>query len=107
MLTANSVAQSNLAATDSVAHSPIFTQANTEAELTYFLPEMVEEGAVARELLLEMHPLTPQVIETLLTILHPIICLQLLTVLPFIRRWLQMILPLGKFWKKIAKQGQY
>jgi hypothetical protein len=43
-----------------------------------------------------MPPLTPQVIETLLAVFHPIICLQLLAVLPFIHRWLQMMLPLEK-----------
>jgi hypothetical protein len=53
---------------------------------------MIAEDAVAREMLLEQRPLTLQVIEILLAIFHPIICLQLLTVLPFIRRWLQMML---------------
>jgi hypothetical protein len=57
---------------------------------------MIAEDATARELLLEMHPLTPQVIGTLLAIFYPIICLQLLTILPFIYRWLQMILPQEK-----------
>jgi hypothetical protein len=103
---ASNVAQSTVAATDSVAHSTTFTEANTESELASFPPEMIAEDAT-RELLLEMHPLTHQVTETLLAIFHPIICLQLLTVLPFIHRWLQMILPLGKFWKKITKQRRY
>jgi hypothetical protein len=90
-----------------MAHSPAFTQANTEGELASFSPAMITEDAAARELLFEMHPLMPQVIKTLLTIFHSIICLQLLTVLPFIYRWLQMILPLGIFLKKIDKQSQY
>jgi hypothetical protein len=93
---ASNVAHSTVAATGSVAHSTTFTEANTGAELASFSPEMIAEDAAVRELLLEMHPLTPQVNETLLAIFHPIICLQLLTVLPFIHRWLQMILPLGK-----------
>jgi hypothetical protein len=105
--TTSNVTQSTLAATDSAAHSPTFSQSNTEAELASFSPEMIAEDAAARELLLERHLLMPQVIETLLTIFHPIICLQLLNVLPFIYRWLQMILPPGKSWKKIAKQRRY
>jgi hypothetical protein len=99
--------QSTVSATGSVAHSTSFTEANTEAELASFSPEMIAEDATAREMLLEKPPLTPQVIETLLAIFHPIICLQLLTVLPFIHRWLQMMLPLEKIWKKIAKQRPF
>jgi hypothetical protein len=98
--TAINVSQSNVGATGSVAHSTTFTEANTEAELASFSPDTITEDTAARELLLEMHPLTPQVINTLLAIFHPIICLQPLTVLPFHS---QMILPLGNFWKKIAK----
>jgi hypothetical protein len=105
--TARNGAQSALAATDRVAHSTTFTQANTEAKLASFSPEMIAEDTASRELLLEMPPLTPKVIETFLAIFHPVICLQLLTVLTFIHRWLQMIMPLGKFWKKIAKQRRY
>jgi hypothetical protein len=56
-------------------------------------PEMIAEDTAAMELLLKRHLLTPQVIKTVLTIFHPIICFQLLTVLPFIYRWLQMLLP--------------
>jgi hypothetical protein len=57
---------------------------------------MIAEDAAARELVLERPLLKPLVIETLLAIFHPIIFFQLLTVLPFIYRWLQMILPPGK-----------
>jgi hypothetical protein len=102
--TASNVAQSTVAATGSVAHSTSFTEVNT-AELASISPETIAEDAAAREMLLEMHPLTPQVIETLLTIFHPIICLQLLTVLPFIHRWLQMILPLEIFGRRSPSRG--
>jgi hypothetical protein len=81
---ARNVAHSTVAATDSVAHSTSFTEANTEAELASFSPEMIAEDAAAREMLLEKPPLTPHAIETLLAIFHPIISLQLLTILPFI-----------------------
>jgi hypothetical protein len=94
--TASNVAHSNVAATGSVDHSTTFTEANTEAGIASFSPEMIAYTAATREMLLEMPPLTPKVIEPLLAIFHPIICLQLLTVLPFIHRWLHMILPLGK-----------
>jgi hypothetical protein len=104
---ASNVAQSTVAATGSVAHSTSFTEANTEAELTSFSPDIIAEDAAAREMLLEMPPLSLQVIETLLTIFHPIICLQLLTILPFIHGWLQMMLPLEKNWKKIPKQRRF
>jgi hypothetical protein len=90
-----------------VAHSPTFTQVNTEAALSSFSPAMIAEDATARQLLLEIHPSTPHAIETLLNIFCPIICLQLLTVLPLVHRRLQMILPLGKFWKKNANHRQY
>jgi hypothetical protein len=93
---ASNVAHSTVAATGSAAHSTSFTEANTEAGLASFSPEMIVEDAAAREMLLEKPPLMPQVIETLLAIFHPIICLQLLTILPFIHRWLQMMLSLEK-----------
>jgi hypothetical protein len=105
--TASNVAKSTVAETGIVAHSTSFTEANTEAEVASFSPDMIAEDAATSEMLLEMPPLMPQVIETLITIFHPIICLQLLTVLPFIYKWLQMILPLEFFWKKIAKLRQF
>jgi hypothetical protein len=117
--TASIVAQSTVAATDSdvtqslaamssnVAQSTVAATGNTESEIASFPPEMIAEDAATREMLLEQPPITPQVIETLLAIFHPIICLQLITVLPFIRRWLQMIPLLGKKWKKIAKQRPF
>jgi hypothetical protein len=55
-----------------VAHSTAFTKANTRAELASFSPEMIAEDASAREMLLEMPPLTPQVIETFLTLFTPL-----------------------------------
>jgi hypothetical protein len=104
--TTSDVTQSDVAATDSdvaqslaamasnVSQSTVAATCNNEAELASFSPEMIAEDAAAREMLLEQPPLTPQVIEILLTTFHPIICLQLLTVLPFIQRWLQMMLSL-------------
>jgi hypothetical protein len=62
MATVSNVAQSTLAATGSASHSPTFTQANTEARIASFTPEMIAEDATARELLLKRHLLTPQVI---------------------------------------------
>jgi hypothetical protein len=53
---ASNVTQPTLAATGSLTHSPTFTQANIEAELASFSPEMIAEDAAARELLLERHP---------------------------------------------------
>jgi aminopeptidase N len=117
--TASDGAQSTVAATDShvakslavmasnVVQSTVAATGNTEAELASFSPETIAEDAAAREMLLEQPPLTPQVIEKLLAIFHPIICLQLLTVLPFIFGWLQMMLPLEKNWKNIAKQRPF
>jgi hypothetical protein len=94
---ASNVAQSLVVMVSHVAqsHSKIFTEANNEALLASFSPERISEDTATREMVLEMPPLTDQVIETLLVMFHPIICLQLLTILPFIHRWLQMILPLG------------
>jgi hypothetical protein len=98
------VAQSLAAMASNVAQSSVAASGNTKAELACFSPEIIEEDAVAREMLLEQPPLSPQVIETLLSFFHPIICLQLLTILPFIHRWLQMMRRRENFWKKIAKQ---
>jgi hypothetical protein len=96
--TASNLAQSTEAAIDSddaqslaamarnVAQSTVAATGNTEAELASFSPEMIAEDAATREMLLEQPPLSPQVIEKLLAIFHPILCLQLLTILPFIRR---------------------
>jgi hypothetical protein len=114
---ASAVAQSTVAATDSdvaqslaamasnVVQSTVAASGNTEAELVSLSPEMIVEDAAAREMLLEQPPLTPQVIETLLAIFHPIICLKLLTVLTFIRRWLQMMLPPEKFGRRSPSRG--
>jgi hypothetical protein len=104
---ANDVAQSLAAMSSNVAQSSVAAAGNTKAELACFSPEMIAEDAAARELLLEHPPLSPQVIDTLLSIFHPIICLQLLTILPFIRRWLQMMRRQENFWKKIAKQTPF
>jgi hypothetical protein len=93
---ASNVAQSTLAATG-----------NTEAELASFSPDMIAEDAAAREILLKQPPLSPQVIETFLSIFNHTLFLQPLTILPFIRRWLQMMLRQEKKWKKIAKQRPF
>jgi hypothetical protein len=116
---ARNVAQSAVFATDSdvfqsltamasnVAQSTVAATGNTEAELASFSPEMIAEDAAAREMLLEQPPLSPQVIETLLAIFHLILFLQPLTILPFIHRWLQMMLRQEKIWKKIAKHTSF
>jgi hypothetical protein len=104
---ASDVAQSLAAMASNVAQSAVADAGNKKAELACFSPTMIAEDAAAREMVLEQPPLLPQVIETLLSIFHPIICLQLLTILPFIRRWLQMIRWQENFWKKIAKQTPF
>jgi hypothetical protein len=103
--TASNVTQSLAATASNVVQSTVAATGNTEAELASFSPEMIAEDATIREMLLEQPPLTPQVIESLLAIVHPIICLQLLTVLPFIHRWLQMMLPLEKNGRRSPIRG--
>jgi hypothetical protein len=104
---ASDVAQSLAAMAINVSQSTVAAAGNTKAELACFSPEMIAEDAAARKMLLEHPPLSHQVIETLISIFHPIICLQLITILPFIRRWLQMMRRQEKFWKKIAKQTPF
>jgi hypothetical protein len=103
--TASNVTQSLAAMASNVAQSTVAATGNTGSELASFSPEMIAEDAATREMLLEQPPLTPQVIETLLAIFHPIVCLQLLTILPFIHRWLQMMLPLEKNGRKLPSRG--
>jgi hypothetical protein len=86
------VAHSLTSTTNNVAQSTVAATGNTEAELASFSPEMIEEDAATRGVLFEQPPLSPQVIETLLAIFHPILFLQHHIVLPFIRRWLKTML---------------
>jgi hypothetical protein len=88
---ARDVAQSLIATASHVAQSSVAAAGNTNAYLANFSPEMIAEDDAAREMLLEQPPYFPHVIETLLSTFHPIISLQLLTILPFIPRWLQMM----------------
>jgi hypothetical protein len=101
---ASDVSQSLTVMASKFAQSSVAAAGNTKAKLACFSPEMISEDAAASELLLEQPPLSPQVIETLLSIFHPIICLQLLTILPFICIWLQMMQWQENLWNKIAKQ---
>jgi hypothetical protein len=104
---ASDVAQSLAAMASNVAQSTVAAAGNTKAELACFSPAMIAEDSAAREMLLEQPPLSSQETETLLSIFQPIICLQLLTILPFIHRWLQMMRGQENFWKKIAKQTPF
>jgi hypothetical protein len=78
--TNSDVAQSLAAMARNVAHSTVAATGNTESELASFSPETIAEDAATREMLLEQPPSSYQVIETLLAIFHPILCLQLLTI---------------------------
>jgi hypothetical protein len=55
-----------------VAQSAVAAAGNTNADLAHISPEMIAEDAAAREMLLEHPPLSPQVIETLLSIFTPL-----------------------------------
>jgi hypothetical protein len=92
------VAHSTTAATANVAHSTSgFAQTNTQiaAELAYLSPQMIAEDTVAREMLEENRNnvskwegplLSPQAIQTSCPVFYPIICIQQLTILPFISK---------------------
>jgi hypothetical protein len=105
--TDSDVVHSLTAMASNAAQSTVAATVNTEAELASFSPEIIAEDAATRGMLLEQPPLSPQVIETLLAISHPILLLQPITILPFIGRWLQMMLRQDKNWKKIAKQRPF